>query len=176
MIYHCLIISHLKVPSTTIKLCLFLLNLSTKATVELIGNMVECVSEVKHCCSGHYCRRPPPTTVNKLTASVVIKASNIWANLLLQMSYPVFMTKLQDEENIHPIQKQSSGKKEEKNSLSVTSPEKIPCFSLFLAAVATEWLIKESLKGFNRQRSFCDHGSFMAALKVKLSSIYHLTT
>lgn len=48
MKYRCLIISHIKVPSASIKLCFFLLNLNTKATVELIGNMVECVSEVQH--------------------------------------------------------------------------------------------------------------------------------
>lgn len=110
---------HIKVPSTSIKLRLFLLNLNTKATVELIGNMVECVSEVQHwlTLAQDITVDAPPTTVNKLTASVVIKASNIWANLLLQMSYPVFMTNLQDEQNSHPIQKQSSGKKRRKKTL-----------------------------------------------------------
>lgn len=146
MIYHCLIISHIKVPSTSIKLRFFLLNLNTKATVELIANMVECVSEVQHwvTLAQDITVDAPPTTVNKLTASVVIKASNIWANLLLQMSYPVFMTKLQDEQNSHPIQKQSSGKKRRKNlsACYFRTPEKTPGFSLFLAAVSTEWLIK----------------------------------
>lgn len=94
--------------------------------------MVECVSAVQHwlTLAQDITVDAPPTTVNKLTASVVIKASNIWANLLLQMSYPVFMTKLQDEQNIHPIQKQSSGKKEEKTSLPVTSEhlKRLPTF------------------------------------------------
>lgn len=111
---------HMKVPSTSTKLCLLLLNLNTKTTVELIGNMVEGVSEVQHwlTLAQDITVDAPLTAVNKLTASVVIKASNIWANLLLQMSYPVFMTKLQDEQNSHPIQKQSSGgKKEEKKPL-----------------------------------------------------------
>lgn len=79
--------------------------------------------------SGHYCRRP--TDHSEQAHSVCgDKGSNIWANLLLQMSYPVFMAKLQDEQNSHPNQKQSSGKNEEKTSLPVTSEhlKKLPAF------------------------------------------------
>lgn len=95
--------------------------------------MVECVSEVQDwlTLAQDITVDAPPTTVNTLTASVVIKASNIWANLLLQMSFPVLMTKLQDERKSHPIQKQSSGKKkEEQTSLPVTSAhlKRLPAF------------------------------------------------